>query len=356
MGCSAGKDTGVQNGPGEIGRESGSELPFRAKYNAGPELGRGAFSVVYECTPKKAKYRPCADTDSYAVKVIQRSELSEDDRKGLEQEIDIMGEINHKNVIRLYETFTETREIYLVIERVNGGELFERIVKKSRYSELEARNVVKTILRTLAFLHSKGIVHRDLKPENLLLCSEDDDLSIKIADFGFAKKTHELAGGIEENQSLDTQCGTPGYVAPEILSQKPYGPPVDVWSMGVCVYILLGGYPPFYHEKQNELFKLIKKAKFQFHEKYWKHISKEAQDFISSMLVVSPDERLTCEQLLHHDWITQGDDMLSSRDISQTISEMKKWNARRKFVGAVNTVIATNRFVGGGFASGPSDS
>mmetsp|Transcript_71726 Transcript_71726/g.202861 ORF Transcript_71726/g.202861 Transcript_71726/m.202861 type:complete len:229 (-) Transcript_71726:25-711(-) len=144
---------------------------------------------------------------SFRLTVVQ------EDLQGLKQEIEIMKEIDHRHVIRLYEYFQDPKEYFLVTELVEGGELFERIVKKSRYSELEARDCVKTILETMAFLHERGIVHRDLKPENLLLTSKTDDADIKVADFGFAKHV----AGADADHALDTQCGTPGYVAPEIL-------------------------------------------------------------------------------------------------------------------------------------------
>lgn len=313
---------------------------FHEKYKLGGKLGEGAFSVVKLGHAKKEKFRPVSDVPDYAIKIIEKDGLTEEDKVGLEQEISILLEISHPNIINLYEHFNEDDKIYMVTELIMGDELFNRIVKKSRYSELEARDVVKTLLSTMNYLHGKGIVHRDLKPENILLKNAENDLEFKIADFGFAKHS---AAGSDVNFSLETQCGTPGYIAPEILSNKKYGPPADVWSIGVIVYILLGGYPPFYHAKQNELFKLIKKGKYQFHAKYWNHISHDAKELIRQMLTVDPTARLTCEQLLHSDWMKSGVDTLSARDISTTITELKKWNAKRKLRAAVQAVVAANR-------------
>jgi serine/threonine protein kinase len=196
-----------------------------------------------------------------------------------------------------------------VTELVAGGELFDRIVAKTHYTEKEARDLVKMFLETMMYMHEAGVVHRDLKPENLLLCSETDDSDIKIADFGFAKKTVDLLPS-------ETACGTPGYVAPEILRGTyikyryvydkleiicmyncmcidgfmrifmfvhfymnvckytclyvhlgdRYGTEVDIWSMGVICYVLLAGYPPFYDEDQKKLFKKIKEGKYHFHQ------------------------------------------------------------------------------------------
>ena len=123
---------------------------------------------------------------------------------------------------RLYETFDEGTDFYIVTELVEGGELFDRIVSKAHYTEKEARDLIKSLLETLNYMHTVGVVHRDLKPENLLLCSESDDSDIKIADFGFAKRISELL-------PKETACGTPGYVAPEILRGDRYGAEVDIW-------------------------------------------------------------------------------------------------------------------------------
>lgn len=317
--------------------KGGKDLGFKDKYTLGKELGSGAFSVVRLGSSKV----PIEGTESrdFAIKVIQKASLTQEDLIGLQQEIQIMKEINHRHVIRLYEYFDDPKEYYLVTELVEGGELFERIVKKSRYSELEARDCVKTILETMSYLHERGVVHRDLKPENLLLTSKNDDADIKVADFGFAKHIE----GQDEDHALDTQCGTPGYVAPEILKHNAYGTLVDVWSIGVIVYIMLGGYPPFYSDNQTELFKLIKKGIYQFHPKYWDHISEDAKDLIRSMLVINPDHRPSCATLLKHTWITHDDETLSGRDISGSLAEMRAWNVKRKFRGAVNTIVAARR-------------
>jgi calcium/calmodulin-dependent protein kinase I len=148
----------------------------------------------------------------------------------------------------------------------------------------------------MKYCHDKGIAHRDLKPENLLLTTTTDDAIVKIADFGFAIKG-------AAKSSLQTQCGTPGYVAPEILNNKPYGKAVDMWSIGVITYILLGGYPPFHDENQKNLFKKIKKGEFEFHEEYWGAVSDEAKDLIRGLLRVDSETRLTVDQVLSHAWV-----------------------------------------------------
>jgi serine/threonine protein kinase len=173
------------------------------------QLGEGAFSVVVEATKKDS-------TESYAVKVVTKSKLTKEDEIALKDEINILNELRHQHIIRLYDVFDESQYWYLVTEKMTGGELFDRIVSKSYYNEKEARDVCKILFEAVGYCHSKCVAHRDLKPENLLLRSEDSDSDIKIADFGFAKK-------VLTPNSLTTQCGTPGYVAPEILEGIAYG-------------------------------------------------------------------------------------------------------------------------------------
>ena len=181
-------------------------------------------------------------------------------------------QLDHRYVVKLYDVFDDEQYLDLVIECLNGGEMFERIVDKGQYNEADTAFVIKQLAEGLKYLHTQGIVHRDLKPENLLYENSSDDCNIKITDFGLAKLTDG------ENPALmRTACGTPGYVAPEILSGKSYGQEVDIWSLGVIMYILLCGFPPFYSENDAELYALIRTATYSFPSPYWDNISKEAR-------------------------------------------------------------------------------
>ena len=166
--------------------------------------------------------------------------------------------------------------------------------------------------------------------------SESDDSDIKIADFGFAKKVHKP-------NSLTTQCGTPGYVAPEILEGKAYDTQADMWSLGVIVYILLGGYPPFIEQNQKELFRKIRKGQYEFHEEYWGQVSKEAKDLISKLLTVVPDKRIDAEVAIRDKWIGASAAMLAGKDLGKNLKEFQRFNAKRKFKAAVKTVVAANK-------------
>ncbi|CAN0016914.1 unnamed protein product, partial [Phaeothamnion confervicola] len=231
-----------------------------------------------------------------AIKCVSRETMTVRAEEELRREMKIMIELEHPHIIRLIDFFQTPDKFYLVVEKVEGGELFDRIVVKQFYTEREARDLVRVLLSAIAYCHARSIVHRDLKPENLLLVSREDDTSIKIADFGFAERFTESL--------LQTQCGTPGYVAPEILMRKPYGAPVDMWSIGVITYIILGGYPPFHDtNQQTRLYARIKRGLYRFHDEYWKDVSPEAKDLIARMLVVEPEQRITAAQALEHPYL-----------------------------------------------------
>ncbi len=263
--------------------------------------------------------------------MVTKSKLTKEDEIALKDEINILNELRHQHIIRLYDVFDESQFWYLVTEKMTGGELFDRIVSKSYYNEKEARDVCKILFEAVGYCHSKCVAHRDLKPENLLLRSENSDSDIKIADFGFAKK-------VLTSNSLTTQCGTPGYVAPEILEGIAYDTKSDMWSLGVIIYIILGGYPPFIEQNQRDLFRKIRKGQYEFHEEYWGAVSPEAKDLISRLLTVQPSRRLSAEQALQHSWIMKDASVLVAQDLGTNLTELRKFNAKRKFKAAVNAV------------------
>lgn len=261
-------------------------------YELKTELGRGAFSIVYLATQR-------ATGQQYAVKVINKKDLGKDYEKNLKMEVDILKKVNHPNIIALKELFDTPDKLYLIMELVTGGELFDKIVEKGSYTESEAGQLVRKIVSAVDYLHNLGIVHRDLKPENLLLKRADNDLEIAIADFGLSK----IVG---QQMMMQTACGTPSYVAPEVLNASGYGKEVDMWSIGVITYILLCGFPPFYGDTVPEIFEQIMEANFDYPEEYWGTVSKEAKDFINKLLVVDSDKRLTASDALRHPWLAAG--------------------------------------------------
>jgi len=231
----------------------------------------------------------------------------------------------------MYDTPTK---MYLIMELVTGGELFDRIVNRGSYSEKDASHVVRQIVSAIEYLHALGIVHRDLKPENLLYANESHDSDIKIADFGLSRI-------LPDDALLKTACGTPGYVAPEVLRGKGYGKEVDLWSVGVIMYILLCGFPPFYDDNVQVLFEQILSGHFDFPPTYWAGVSDSAKDLIRKLLNVDPKKRLTATQALEHPWLRG--ETAPDVHLASTVKSMKSFNARRKLKLAVLATIAINR-------------
>jgi len=264
-------------------------------YKVGEEIGRGAFSVVKRAVHKKSG-------DEVAIKFIEKKFADKQDLMLLAREIDIMKKVDHSNVLKLKEVFETDDTISLVMELVTGGELFYKIVEKGNYSEKDAANIVAQMINGVEYLHGEGIAHRDLKPENLL-CSGDEEDGYKpfrcvIADFGLSKI-------FDSGEALETSCGTPDYVAPEVITAEgSYDKSVDMWSCGVITYVLLCGFSPFLSSTQTGLFEKIIKCEYDFPDPEWTNISEEAKDFIRHLLVKDPDARWTAKQCKDHPWLS----------------------------------------------------
>jgi len=229
-----------------------------------------------------------------AIKIINKQKMHQMNmHEKLSREINILKVMAHPHVIRMYELIDSPTELFMVMEYVSGGELFDYIVHKVRLRESEARRLFQQIIAGVEFCHQHMVCHRDLKPENLLL---DKNLQIKIADFG-------LSNRMWDGEFLKTSCGSPNYASPEVVSGKFYaGPETDVWSAGVCLYALLCGSLPFDDENVPNLFRKIKHGNFTLPG----HISAEAKDLIVQMLVVDPTKRLTIPLIRKHRWFRVG--------------------------------------------------
>ncbi|XP_041867269.1 serine/threonine-protein kinase DCLK3 [Melanotaenia boesemani] len=277
-----------------------SGLPFHSSevtlsdiercYEIGPVVGDGNFAVVRECRRRD-------NGQTLAVKIIEHSKLIGREHM-MQNELSLLGSLCHPRIVRLLTHYHTHTHFYLFMELVNGGDLFEAISDRGKFSEAEAGLMVSDVSEALNYIHCKSIVHRDLKPENLLIEEVASGISrLKLADFGLAMVVTE---------PVYTICGTPTYVAPEILCETGYDVAVDVWALGVILYILLCGFPPFRSRDrdQEELFKLIKQAQLHFPSPYWDSISDEAKSLVRSLLQPDPTVRLTAEQTLLHQWVT----------------------------------------------------
>ena len=261
------------------------------KYTFKEELGRGAFSIVKLAVSKN-------NGDKVAVKVIDKSKMSDQYKKNLQMETEILKKVDHPSIIKMLEIFETDDYLFLVMELVTGGELFDKIVEKGCYTEKEAAILVHKIVSAIDYLHDMDICHRDLKPENLLLRNPEADTDVKIADFGLSKI-------VSTQVMMQTACGTPGYVAPEVLNATGYAKEVDMWSIGVITYILLCGFPPFFGDTVPQLFEQIMKAEYDYPSDYWDDVSNTAKDFIDHLLVVDPKDRMTTKQALNHKWLSE---------------------------------------------------
>jgi serine/threonine protein kinase len=287
-------------------------------------LGEGHFAKV-----KRAKHKESGQF--VAIKFIDKQQIISDEHQlsALFSEINIMKSLKHPHIVRLLDVYETDDKLCLIMELVTGGELFDKIVERGSYSERDASLLMVAMFHAVKYLHSKGIAHRDLKPENILYESDAPTAPVKISDFGLSKV-------VEKKKMMQTCCGTPGYVAPEVLRYAGYGPEVDIWSLGVLLYVLLCGFPPFYDENDAELFAQIQTGKFEFISPYWDTISKEAKDLITKLLCVDPKKRLTAEQALTHPWFSIA---LPTHKLDAAHAKLTESRGKRKFKAAGMAVI-----------------
>uniref|UniRef100_A0A3B4AUE6 non-specific serine/threonine protein kinase n=1 Tax=Periophthalmus magnuspinnatus TaxID=409849 RepID=A0A3B4AUE6_9GOBI len=267
-----------------------SSSMINEKYKVGKVIGDGNFAVVKECVER-------ATGQEYALKIIDKARCSGKEHL-IENEVAVLRRVRHPSIIQLIEVDETPTQLFLVMELVKGGDLFDAITSSTKYSERDASAMVFNLAGAVKYLHRMNIVHRDIKPENLLVCEYPDGTkSLKLGDFG-------LATVVEG--PLFTVCGTPTYVAPEIIAETGYGLKVDIWAAGVITYILLCGFPPFRSENnvQEELFDQILRGKLEFPSPDWDNISLPAKMLISQMLQVNVDARFTAEEVLSHPWVT----------------------------------------------------
>jgi serine/threonine protein kinase len=308
------------------------DLQFSEKYSLmeDQELGSGAFATVY----RGALLR---NGRQVAIKLIDRTRLSEATEEVMKSEAEMLKSLNHRNVIRCFDFYQEPERFIIVMELVEGGDLLTRLARKTVYSEKDARDLVEILLAAVNHCHQHDVVHRDLKLENLLLVCDRDDNMIKLADFG-------LAAVATNETSLSGFCGTPGYVAPEILELQLYGKAVDMWSAGVIVFALLGGYLPFDAESLIK-YRAACHEQVYFEPEFWAEVSVEAKDLICRLLTLDVKQRYTAAQALRHPWLKKSGSVLSRRPLSKTLSQIKVFNLHRKFKAIAHSLIAHAKFL-----------
>lgn len=229
------------------------------------------------------------------MKIIRKEDVSQQYVDSLLNEIDILKQLDHPAIVKLFEFYQDKLNFYLITEYIDGGELFDKISKVKTFSEMEAAIIMKQLLSAVVYCHNRKIVHRDLKPENLLLDCESKLDSIKVIDFGTSIV-------FDPNTKMRHKYGTPYYIAPEVLNRM-YDEKCDVWSCGVIMYILLCGQPPFKGKNHKEIFDKIKAGKYTFSQPEWKEVSRSAKMLIRKMLTYNPEQRVSAEEALNNEWI-----------------------------------------------------
>lgn len=268
--------------------EEGRHVLF-GKYEMGRLLGKGTFAKVYYG-------KQLMTGESVAIKVINKDQVKKEFMmEQIKREISVMRLVRHPNVVGLKEVMATKKKIFVAMEYVKGGELFAKVAR-GRLREDLARKYFQQLISAVDFCHSRGVSHRDLKPENLLL---DENEDLKVSDFGLSALPEQL----RNDGLLHTQCGTPAYVAPEVLRKKGYdGSKADLWSCGVILYVLLAGFLPFQDENIMNMYRKVFKAEFVYPP--W--ISSDVKRLISKLLVSDPERRITIQSIMRVPWFRKG--------------------------------------------------
>jgi len=284
-------------------------------------LGQGTFTEV-----KRATH--IVKGDDYAIKVIEKSNPNADELATLHEEISLMKKISHSHIVKIKDIYETSTNLHVVMELLSGGRLLESIVNRAKFSEKQVASVMKQIVSVFVYLDEVGIVHRDVKPD-ILLYQKDPvtypEASIKLTDMTMAK----FLSRSENTGTMRTLCGTPTYVAPEILTSRSYTKAVDMWSLGVILFILLCGSPPFAHKNPAGLCAQTRSGYYVFRSPHWDKISDEAKNLVGQLLTVEPSKRIGPIAVLSHEWFRKSE-LSQRRPFGKIyIANMKAFNIRK---------------------------
>lgn len=259
--------------------------PIEDHYDIGEELGAGAFGKVVKATHKQSQ-------SLRAIKILQKPHIH--DYRTFQTELDLLRALDHPHVIRVFEAFESDLFCYLVTDYCEGGELLRKLVEQGHFAEAEAAAYMRQIISAVAFCHSRGICHRDLKPDNCLFLTQSPDSDIKLIDFGLGQR-------VDEEELMFAALGTPYYIAPEVV-EGSYDVKADCWSLGVMLYLMLSGTPPFDGKNNEEILSRVKTGYFSF--KALRGVSETAKDLIAQLLRKDPALRLSAHEALSHPWLS----------------------------------------------------
>ena len=312
-------------------------LSFEQCYQLLQRLSSGSFGTVY--TTQLLDTASSGDTTIYACKVIDRTQLKPASDATVMRELAILRDIRDLDqVTQLKDCFVTPTEIHIVQTYCRGGDVFEQLSKRTTYTERDARDLAAILLKVMELMHLRRLCHRDLKPENLLLVNRMQASQIVVADFGMAQY-------VPKDGYLTTRCGTPAFVAPEVIAGRPYDCQVDMWSIGTLLYMLLGGQPPFSSPTFQGLFRKIQAADYDFSHSSFQNVSVQAKQCLAGLLRADPYYRLTASRALEGSWFTDcPEEQLNGRDLSGSIRELKTWVAKRRFKSAVHAVRLSSHF------------
>lgn len=285
---------------------------FEHYYETLSRIGSGSYGSVYKVVHKSTGL-------VRAMKMIRKDNYPSKKNKEFLQEIEILMKLEHPNIIKIYEYFSNKNYLFLIMEYIPGGELIENLIKTKNFNEEKAAYIFNQIFSAVNYLHSNGLIHRDIKPENILVTNNKDGfIDIKLIDFG-------SSCNFKPNQKFTSRIGSPFYIAPEVLNHE-YNNKCDIWSIGVILYFLLTGYQPFYSRTREDLFEKIKRGIYNTERKEWIRLSKEAKDLVIHTLDYDYESRYSAEECLKHPWLKNNEQKRNINEDNQNFFEQVLMN------------------------------